>query len=250
MPLRKGVKARIFFHYRNATGHQQQFWLRTTAPVRNARWGWSIAHVPGHAGSAAAKVFFSRSPARYPRVIYLTGSLQKGMAVSGILEGAPTTSARVLCRLGAGQPVASSRVRVTEAIQWNMNLDLSARRRYAAVRIGERRQGHINGDYGATIRVRTRVPRPWRMDVAMSPRGGDIRFVYRHNGVVHMLPGCQAYRRYKLYSVHIHASDTLEIIPVGGYCYPVEITYRLVKPLSAVAEASRTHKQHVAKELS
>ena len=232
LPGRK--KARIFFHYVNCTHQGQRFEVLSSSAILHARCASNYDYDPGHAGSTTGAHFFSQQPHTcYPPVL-IRCQLAPGMVVSGILDGYPARQTMLSCRMGSGASVPSGRVLTTQVAK-DIQMALSGYRQSASVRVGESHKGDVDGEYGRSVRVHAKVDHPCRLRVTVSPRGGHIRFVYRHNGSVHEMVGCMAMHWYELFSIPIKDRDTIEIIPSGGYCYPVLLSYQLLNLPHAVA---------------
>ena len=237
--------ARVFFHYKNATGATQRFEVRTSQPLARARWSCQSAYVPGHAGSSAGEHFFWIRPKRHPVRLRLACALRPGMIVSGIVDGTPIRTSEFVVRMGAGQRAPYANVRTTDRIAVDYHFSLTNRNRQQKIRIGGPAPGYVAGSYGRTIRLHARIQRPGTVRLVFSPRGGPMRFVYIHNGAIHILPGCLAQRHYELFDIPAGPQDTVEIIPMGGYCYPIQLSYYLTPRITLRGDPRRQRSGHM-----
>jgi hypothetical protein len=229
-------RARIFFHFKNATGAAQTFRIAVSGSAfANARWGFANDPEPGIAGSCAAEKFFAAEDrTRDPQGVSLSTRVPSGSTVSGILEGVPISSegATVQAAMGDDRHDAGTwRVEKSRHVEIDHHL-LCGLGTSTAVRVGasESSPDRVSGDYGSTVRlhITNGAATPQKVRIGISPRGGELSFVYRVNGVVRRTPVIAARADVGLLSLVLapHATLVLETMPSGGWNYPVEVRVR------------------------
>ena len=228
--------ARIFFHFKNATGSPTVFRISIAgSAMSSAYWGIATDKEPGIAGSRAAERFLSsESRTRDPQGVSLSARVEKGATVSGIVEGIPIspTGATVTAVLGDSNHdhkdwhiQKSSFVEIAKPVQLELGKSF-------IVRLGDHasQPNRIDGDYGSTMKIRITnlATVPQKIRIGVSPRGGDAAFVYRIRGVVRRTNVIKVGSDAAIISIILQPMGvlTLDTIPLGGWCYPVEVRIR------------------------
>lgn len=221
-----GQRVRVFFHYRNATGHRQPFTLRFSTPPAREHAGFALSLKPGKAGSLAVAQFLAGTV--FQGDIRL--SVPSEQTVSGIIEGTTRKSTRICAQLGEGGPLAGRRVLIEPVVERTLTLALSAEGATGTARIGDGPHT-IDGDYGMTylVKVISRATRPLRLTAWVSPRGSELAFAYALEDQVTLTPVLPAYSVTPLFSRTVQPGEviTLRLIPTGGYSLPIEVRFAL-----------------------
>lgn len=249
--LRKG-RARIFFHFRNCTGKAQVFTLAVNKTVnktangteskagealeimeaRQVRAAFAVDGEPEQAGIRAAHAFMTQNPAKGG--ISLRVRVEPLQTVSGIAEGTCDEEGVILAQMGEGDVVRGMKVVanawIFESFERKMGSSASWK-----LRLGEDREGRIAGDYGSTLRVGVEnvSGKTSRLRIVVSPRGGDLALAYRDQHRVLRTPMLAARSRRELLSRVLRPGEkfSLDLIPAGGFNYPVEFRL-LLDPLA------------------
>ena len=229
--LRPNERARIFWHYKNDTGHEQLFVLSAEGETRNLRVGFAASPSPPAAGREAMLRFQRSDPPEKPVRLITQVRVGRGETISGVAEGVWSQSAALLAQMGEGEALEDI-ARITSPFlffeeQCQVGVGQAGR-----IRIGESKPGHISGDYGSTIRVTATYQGKKRAKVRLSfsPRGGPLTLVYRYNGEVRQSPPVRAKGEQRLLDVWLEPGESvsLDVYPLGGFNYPVEFRYRVV----------------------
>lgn len=223
-----GERSRVFFHYCNKTGKDQKFTLDIEEEMGSLRTGIATAFFPGEAGTKGMNRFLADKP--HKGKASLVTVVKRGWTVSGVVEGVSEKPSKIVATMGEG-PLLSNIQYITSPYLFWQDVRPITHGETVKFRIGERIEGHIAGDYGSTIRVGVvqKAEKESVLTVSVSPRGGDLVFVYNYLGKILNTPTLRAKRDKKLFSRKVAPGETvtLDAFPIGGYNYPVEVIFRL-----------------------
>ena len=223
-------KTRVFFHFINKT-HQKQTWvLHFNHGVRDFRLGYGVAYYPGEAGAKGTANFYAAKPVNKNDGIELKVDLNPEDTVSGVCEGVTVEKTDVVAYLGTKDTTLNYQVLNTENVVELNKFDLCEKVK-KNIRIGTKRKGYIDGDYGTTFQfiVCPQIKHPSKLKIMISPRGGCASLCLFSNGLPTMSPVIGARQAWKAYEVDIKPGDnfSFETILPGGYAYPIEIRFSI-----------------------
>ena len=218
-------KARFFLHHVNRTKNPQMFVFELNQPMKNVRIGIRADRYPGIAGAAAAEQFLKSTP-KSRGTIKLKIMLKPSHTVSAIYEGVTEVNTRMLCKLGDGPLIPGAVVATTTNLleeKWGVLKNEPVTISMA----GDNSPGPIKGDYGTTHYAGITATKDGTVDVSMMPKGGHLIFVWKNNGQVRRTPLTWQYKTVHLFRMKVKAGQKvfLEMIPTGGFPYPVEIRF-------------------------
>lgn len=217
---------RIFFHFVNRTKSTNIFSLSASSSVKNLRVAFAKAADPQQAGLIAIKNFLNTKTSGKPMELSVGESLKPGITISGVIDCEGIQNTDFICKLGDGKVLSNTKVRTIPMINIDHNM-VMGNQDMVKYRIGDKDDDmSIPGGYGVSYRW-TFTPKSTKTKfvVSISPRGGDLRFPYSIDSTTIVSPTILAKHDYTLFSKTVIVGEKIsfETIPVGGYCYPVEI---------------------------
>jgi hypothetical protein len=229
--LRANERARIFWHYKNDTGREQLFLLKTEGECRLLRVGYAVSGSPSVAGTEAMLRFQRSVPLDRPVCLVVRVRVGRGQTISGVAEGIWGQPTPLVAQMGEGAEVAGI-ARITSPFLFFEERCQVGPGQMGRIRVGEAKPGHIAGDYGSTVRVTAvyQGKKRGRVRISFSPRGGPLTLVYRYNGEVRQSLRVRAKSEQHLMEVCLEPGESvsLDVYPMGGFNYPVEFRYRVV----------------------
>jgi hypothetical protein len=229
--LRPSERARIFWHYKNDTGREQLFVLTSEGDARNLRTGFAVSSSPSAAGTAAMLQFQHSDPSEKPLRLEVRARVGRGQTISGVAEGVWGQSSTLVAQMGEGKELHGI-VRIISPFLFVEERCHVSAGQMGRIRVGESRPGRIAGDYGSTIRVTAiyHGKKHGKVRISFSPRGGPLILVYRYNGKVRQSQRVRAKGEQRLVDVWLKPGElvSLDIYPLGGFNYPVELRCRVI----------------------
>jgi len=223
-------KTRVFFHFVNKTHRQQPFVIHFKNNLKEFKFGYGVSESPATAGTTGAVNFLNSKPTDKEGGAKLEIMLKPGYTVSGMCDCVTLESTEVVSYLGDTTQNLSYKVK--ESSNVTESLDVSYSPTYQKLRIGTKRDGMIDGDYGTTFRYRFTHPlsKAVLLRIVMSPRGGRLSLPFVSKDGVKVSPMIPARGRWAVYEVSIPPGGlfAFETVLPGGYCYPLELRFVFV----------------------
>jgi hypothetical protein len=227
--IKNTSNTRIFFHYLNATGRDQVFNLRFEGNFFNFRSAISSDSEPGIAG-AEANIAFFKAKEKVIKNPILTIKLPNNHTVSGIAEAKFIPGEKWSCELGTSKNVIDSKIITTD--KFDKTIEIALNNKPIWYRLGDNRKSLIPGNYGYhfNFNVVNKSPKKKLLVCYLNPRGGKITGVFNVNkqivSTAELMPKTETKFYHKILDSNQNVS--VEYIPTGGYCYPIQIKFKLL----------------------
>jgi hypothetical protein len=227
--IKNTSNTRIFFHYLNATGRDQVFNLRFEGNFFNFKSAIASDFEPGIAGAEASAAFFKAKEKIIKNPI-VTLNVPNNHTVSGIAEAKFIPGEKWLCELGTTKTIIESKIITID--KFDRNVEISLNDKPIWYRLGDNRKSSIPGNYGYhfNFNVVNKSSKKKMLVCYLNPRGGKITGVFNVNKQIisteELLPKTENKFYHKILDSNENIS--LEYIPTGGYCYPIQIKFKLL----------------------
>lgn len=228
--IKNTSNTRIFFHYLNATGQDQVFKLKFEGNFFNFKSSVACDLEPGIAG-AKSNIGFFKSKTKIISNPEIKITVPQGFTISGIVEAKLIPGEKWICQMGNGKPLEDLKIVTTNSFQKSINVPLNNNDPYH-YRLGFNRSSVIPGDYGYhyNFNVKNKTNSKKLLLCYLNPRGGKITGVFNINDKIistnEILPKVETKFFHKV--LNSQEQVLLEYIPTGGYCYPIQMKFKLI----------------------
>lgn len=228
--IKPNQQVRVFLHYCNATSKTIPFVVNINHDVVMLAEAFSINNDPVVAGISAAKDFLGHNPLK-KQFINSPILLKPGQTISGVFECIGKVDTFVMVFMGnADRHVDHAKNIVLPFFKKKETVDFTLGHTLT-YRIGDPKEKiDLPGSYGVNYEFKVySLLVPIKIKVYASGRGGPVRVPYLLNGKLSVTETLKPREEYLLFEKTIYPNETLtfETMPVGGFCYPLQITFKV-----------------------
>jgi len=221
----KNSNVRYFFHYKNGTSNNQKFSIKTNNFVKNLKISYDISNKPDLAGCRAIKKFMLTIP--YDSRLDYSINLNSKYTISGLIEGEITQNDEILFQFGSGKKIIGvDKIQDNYNLNFNISVDNKSESKF---RLGDPVKNAVDGQYGSNVILNVTPNNTGIMKLAFSPRGGHGMLIFEKDGNIYNTDIRPVYEKFTVMYIAVEKGkpEVLRFIPIGGFNYPIELTFSI-----------------------